>query len=112
LVSAEAHNAAHEDGIVRRVVPQGERLIVFSQGLGALVIDSSASFRGCGMSLPRSSALRNIPRHASLLKEYFSAGCVSKTCDNEDTTAALGNSEELSVKHPVCDTIPEVCQPP
>jgi len=30
--------------------------------------------------------------------------------DNEDSTAALGHSEILSVKHPVGATIPEFCQ--
>lgn len=31
-------------------------------------------------------------------------------CDNKDTTASLGNSEVLSVKHPVGPPIPEFCQ--
>jgi hypothetical protein len=39
-------------------------------------------------------------------------GCavVSKTCDNEDTTASLGNSEPLSVKNPPISPIPHVGQ--
>jgi hypothetical protein len=45
------------------------------------------------------------------LKKYRrGTGRVSKTSDNEHTTASLGHSEELSVKHPVGPPIPEVGQ--
>jgi hypothetical protein len=32
--------------------------------------------------------------------------------DNEDATAALGHSEELSVKHSVSEPVPDFCQRP
>jgi hypothetical protein len=32
--------------------------------------------------------------------------------DNEHTAAALGHSEELSVKHSICEPIPEFCHRP
>jgi hypothetical protein len=37
---------------------------------------------------------------------------VSKTCDSEDSTAALGNSEMLCVQHSVGPPIPELAQRP
>jgi hypothetical protein len=45
---------------------------------------------------------------AVALKKYRrGTGPVSKTSDNEDATAALGNSEVLSVKSPVGIAVPE-----
>jgi hypothetical protein len=37
---------------------------------------------------------------------------VSKTADNEDATAPLGDSEVTRVQNSPRDTIPEVIQPP
>ena len=57
-------------------------------------------------------ARRRIPRQALGLKKYFcrcSPG-ISKTSDNEDSTAALGDSEVLSVQHSPRDAIPDVNQ--
>lgn len=54
-----------------------------------------------------------MPKQAFRLKQY---GCswspVSKICDNEDTLAPLGQSEELSVQNPVSEPIPEESQHP
>ena len=70
--------------------------------------------RSCsGSVFPRFSARRRIPAHALALKKYRrGTSPVSKTSDNEDATAALGNSEELSVKNSVRDPIPEFPQDP
>jgi hypothetical protein len=46
------------------------------------------------------------------VKQYLGSTVVSKTCDNEDTTASLGNSEPLSVKNPPANPIPHVAQRP
>jgi predicted phage gp36 major capsid-like protein len=59
------------------------------------------------------AARRRIPRAALGLKKYLDrSGWVSKTSGNEDTTAALGDSEELSVQHSPANAIPEVSQGP
>jgi hypothetical protein len=59
------------------------------------------------------TARRRIPAHAFGLKEYFAGTSrVSKTSDNEDATAALWNSQVLSVKHAPGDAIPEFAQRP
>src|SRR5215217_3586309 len=53
-----------------------------------------------------------MPRHAVALKKYrCGTSPVSKTSDNEDATAALWNSEVLSVKNSVGEPIPEFPQP-
>jgi len=47
-------------------------------------------------------ARRRIPAHATALKKYRCGSLpVSKMADNEDSTATLGHSEELSVQNPV-----------
>jgi hypothetical protein len=54
-----------------------------------------------------------MPRAAVGLKKYFCrSGRVSKTSDNDDATASLGNSEVLSVQHSVGEAIPAFAQPP
>lgn len=54
-----------------------------------------------------------MPLQAVALKKYCRGSSpVSKTCDNEDATAALGNSEVLSVKNSVGEPIPEFDQHP
>jgi hypothetical protein len=54
-----------------------------------------------------------MPRQAVALKKYrCGTSPVSKISDNEDATAALGNSEVLSVKNSVGDPIPELPQEP
>jgi hypothetical protein len=61
-----------------------------------------------GNVLPRFSARRRIPVAAFWLKQNFnnSSRQGSRTCDNEHATAALWDSEVLSVKHPPdCDSI-------
>jgi hypothetical protein len=59
------------------------------------------------------SDLRKIPAQARLLKKYrCGTSPVSKISDNEDATAALGDSEVLSVQHSVCETVPELAQRP
>jgi hypothetical protein len=54
-----------------------------------------------------------MPEHALGLKKYLGGtGSVSKTADNEDTTASLGHSEVLSVQHSVGEPVPEFRQRP
>ena len=71
----------------------------------------SADNNGSGSFRPRFAALRRIPRHAIGVKKYFcGTGPVSKTSDNEDTLATLGDAEVLSVQHSPCHAIPEFIQ--
>gem|GEM_PF-5846851 len=73
----------------------------------------SASAKGRGNALPRLAARRRIPRQAVALKKYrCGSSPVSKTSDNEHTTASLGYSKELSVKNSVGEPIPEFAQHP
>jgi hypothetical protein len=73
----------------------------------------SADRKAVGNSLPRFSARRRMPLQAVALKKYrCGTSPVSSTSDNEDATAALWNSEELSVKHSVSEPIPEFNQAP
>jgi hypothetical protein len=54
-----------------------------------------------------------MPRQAVTLKEYRDGRSpISKISDKEDATAALWNSEILSVKHSPCEPIPEFPQEP
>jgi hypothetical protein len=48
----------------------------------------------------------------ALKKNRCGRSPVSKISDNEHTTASLGHSEELSVKHSICEPIPELSQRP
>jgi hypothetical protein len=73
---------------------------------------ASAEANCSGSSRPRRSARRRIPRHALGLKEYFGGTDASKISDNEHATAALGDSEVLSVKDAVGPPIPELPQRP
>jgi hypothetical protein len=64
-----------------------------------------------GNSLPRFAARRSIPAQAFALKKYRrGTPPVSKMSDNEEATAPLGHSEELSVQHSPGATIPEFNQ--
>ncbi len=66
-----------------------------------------------GNALARFAARRSIPAQAFALKKYRRGTTpVSKMSDNEDTTAPLGHSEELSVQHSPGATIPELRQRP
>lgn len=70
---------------------------------------SRAVRKRSGNTFPRRSARRRIPAHAFGLKKYRSGGgVVTKTADKEDTLAALGQSEELSVQHSPRHAIPEL----
>jgi hypothetical protein len=73
----------------------------------------SAVSKGSGSCFPRRLALRKIPAAAFGDSEYFCNSLpppVSKTSDNEDSTAALWNSKVLSIKHPPADAIPALDQ--
>lgn len=70
----------------------------------------SASSRSGGNARPLLLARLKIPRQASGLKEYLGGGFLSKTSDKEDTAASLGDSEELRVKYPPRQAVPEVSQ--
>jgi len=66
-----------------------------------------------GNSLPRFAARRSMPAQAFALKKYRrGTPPVSKMSDNEEATAPLGHSEELSVQHSPGATIPEFPQRP
>jgi hypothetical protein len=53
-----------------------------------------------------------MPEQALALKKYRrGTSAISRTTDNEHTSAALGNSEVLSVKRSVGPPIPEFFQP-
>ena len=54
-----------------------------------------------------------MPRQAIALKKYrCGTSPVSKMSDNEDSTAALGDSEVLCVQHSVRELIPAFFQRP
>jgi len=73
----------------------------------------SANRKGVGNSFPRFSARRRMPLQAVLLKKYrCGTSPVSKTSDNEHASAALWNSEILSVKNSVGEPIPDFPQRP
>ena len=83
-------------------------------GLCLLWIAATCSKAICsngGNDLFLLAARRKIPAQALALKKYRDGRLpVSSTSDNEDATAALGHSEELSVQNPVRDPIPEFHQ--
>jgi hypothetical protein len=76
--------------------------------------DASASANGAGRPFPRFSARRRIPAQAFGLKKNRCGTLPesSSMSDNKHTAAALGHAEELSVKNPVGEPIPELCQHP
>ena len=85
-------------------------------GLGLIVIRATCSnairSKG-GNALARFAARRRMPAQAFPLKKYRrGTPPVSKMSDNEDATASLGHSEELSVQHSPGATIPEFRQRP
>jgi hypothetical protein len=85
-------------------------------GLGLVVIRATCSnairSKG-GNALARLAARRSIPAQALALKKYRrGTPPVSKMSYNEDATASLGHSEELSVQHSPGATIPDVSQRP
>jgi hypothetical protein len=59
---------------------------------------SNASSKGGGSALPRTLARLKIPLAARAESAYRSLTVISKTSDNEHSTAPLGNSKESSVK--------------
>ena len=83
----------------------------------SLVVVRAACSNACasegGNCLPRFSARRRMPRQAVALRKYrCGTSPVSSTSDNEHASAALWNSEELSVQNSVGEPIPEFAQPP
>ena len=78
------------------------------------VSDPKASRNPSGSFFPLRSALRRIPAHALGESEYLErcSPVVSKTSDNEHTTATLGDSELRSVQNPVADPVPAFDQRP
>ena len=95
----------------RRVVSAEQNQVA---GLRLVVIRATRSnairSKG-GNTLARFAARRRIPAQAFALKKYRCGTTpVSKMSNNEDATAPLGHSEELSVQHSPGATIPEFCQ--
>ena len=83
---------------------------------GPIVVRTTCSNAVCskgGNDLARFAARRSIPAQAFALKKYrCGRSPVSKMSDNEDSTASLGDSKELSVQHSPGATIPEFRQRP
>jgi hypothetical protein len=71
---------------------------------------SNASSKGGGSALPRTLARRKIPLAARAESAYRSLTVISKTSDNEHSTAPLGDSEVSSVDHPPGAAIPDFGQ--
>jgi hypothetical protein len=69
--------------------------------------DSRAVWSDSGSVLPRRFARRRMPSAAFALKENLSGAVGFKTCDNEDSTAALGDSKESSIQSSPRYAIPE-----
>jgi hypothetical protein len=88
----------------------GEVVIVFVSPPRRVASDSNAACKRDGNSLPRFSALRKIPCAALGLKKNLLGTWLSKTSDNEHTSASLGDSEVLRVKHTPRQTITEFIQ--
>jgi hypothetical protein len=99
---------------MRYITRGGNQAILASAIARALetpAICSNARRNVVGKVFPRFSARRSIPRHALALKKYRCGTTpVSKMSDKEDATAALGNSNVLSVKNSVGEPIPELPQ--
>ena len=60
---------------------------------------------GSGRLRPRRDARRRIPVAAFALKKYRGSAWVSSTCDKEHATAALGDSEVLTVESAPLDVV-------
>ena len=117
----EIHPHAAAVGIARGRHIDRPRCVVAPErnqvaGLGLVVIRATCSnaIRSKGGNfLARFAARRSIPAQAFALKKYRrGTSPVSKMSDNEDATASLGHSEELSVQHSPGATIPEFRQRP
>jgi hypothetical protein len=110
-------------GIVKRITSGAFGLYgsYCSVSLKPLVPEINSDWAAClnacssigGSCLSLFPARRRIPAHAFGLKKNRGGNVpTSKTCDNEDSTTALGNSEVLSVQDPVGPPIPELFQRP
>ena len=79
-------------------------------GLALVIICAACSNAVCskgGNDLPRFAARRRIPAQAARLKKNRGGiAPPSRTCDNEHATAALGESEMLSVENPPSEPCP------
>jgi len=110
------YNIANESGSLVRADSQTVGYIASNHVSTGCVLhsDTAASARSncTGRFFPRFSARRRIPLQAVALKKNRCGTLpVSKTSDNEHTTAALGHSKVLSVKNSVGEPIPEFPQP-
>ena len=77
----------------------------------SVIVSSRPSSRETREHMPRFPSLRSIPAQAVGLKKYRDGRPpVSKISDKEDSTATLGNSEELSVQDSVGKMIPAFSQ--
>jgi hypothetical protein len=71
--------------------------------LDAPATADKARCSGMGKTFPRFSARRRIPAHAVELKKYcWGIEPLTSTCDNEHTTAPLGESMILGILDPPC----------
>jgi hypothetical protein len=70
-----------------------------------LTTSSSARTNCSGNDLFLFRARLKIPSQARALKKYLCGTSVSSTCDNEHSTAALGDSEILAVQHSPGDPV-------
>jgi hypothetical protein len=93
-VPCDADSAGKGDGEIGSVI-------------ASLAANSSNAFcKRVGNIRPRFCALRRIPRAALALKKNLWGTGLSNTSDNEQTTAALGDSEKLAVKDTPANPIP------
>ena len=80
--------------------------VVLSSSPRRVASDSNAACKRGGNVRPRFFARRKIPEAAFALKKNLCGAWLSKTSDNEQTAAALGDSEKLAVKHTPLNPIP------
>jgi hypothetical protein len=93
-VPCDSDSAGEGDGEIGSVV-------------ASLAANSSSAFcKRVGNIRPRFCALRSIPRAALALKKNLWGTGLSKTSDNEQTSATLGDSEKLAVKDTPANPIP------
>ena len=102
-----------EMAILGRVAACASPVSAGGQGVDDDASASSVARSGAGSPRLRRATRLRIPLAAFGLKKYLDrCGPVSKTSGNEDTTAALGDSEPLSIQNSPRHAVPEVIQVP
>lgn len=98
-VAAECRDAAehaHRWAFVALAVHAAVRSELFAEDVFASALERRAERSCSGNVLPLASARRSIPAQAFSLKKYLGGiESVSSTCDNEHTTASLGQFRNI-----------------